>query len=127
MDADRFARRWLVAALLYFLVGVGIGVYMGASSDHALFTIHSHVSLLGWTSMGLTGLIYRAMPAAAKHRLAAWHFVLYQIAVPVMLLAVTALALGHKAAEPAAGVASVAILVSVVMFCWVILSAREDG
>ena len=127
MDADRFARRWLVAALLYFLVGVGLGVYMGASGDHALFTIHSHVSLLGWASMGLTGLIYRAFPAAARHKLAAWHFGLYQIAVPVMLLAVTALVLGDKDAEPAAGAASVAILISVAMFCRVILSAREAG
>lgn len=127
MDADRFARRWLVAALLYFLASLGLGVYMGASGDHALFTIHSHVSLLGWASMGLTGLIYRAFPAAAKHRLAAWHFGLYQMAVPVMLLAVAAIVLGNKGAEPVAGAASVAILVSVAMFCWAILSARGSN
>ena len=127
MDADRVVRRWLVAAVLYFLGSVGLGAYMGASGDHTLATVHSHVSLLGWASMGLTGLIYRAYPAAAGHRLAAWHFGLYQASVPIMLLAVAALVLGNEGAGPVAGAASVAILVSVAMFCWTMLAARSGG
>ncbi|MGE5337972.1 MAG: hypothetical protein ACM3PU_09085 [Gemmatimonadota bacterium] len=127
MDAEKIARRWFLAALPYFLVSVGIGVYMGASSDHALFTVHSHVGLLGWAAMGLTGLLYRTFPAAATSKLAAWHFFLYQAAVPVMLIAVTALILGNKSAEPVAGAASVLILISVVLFCWNIWSARRSG
>ncbi len=126
MDAERIARRWFLAALPYFLVSVGIGVYMGASGDHSLFTVHSHLGLLGWAAMGLTGVLYRAFPAAATSKLAAWHFILYQVAVPVMLIAVTALILGNKSAEPVAGMASVVILVSVVLFCWNVVSARRS-
>jgi hypothetical protein len=47
MNAERLARRWLLAAIGYFLFSVCLGVYMGASGDHAMYTVHSHASLLG--------------------------------------------------------------------------------
>jgi hypothetical protein len=125
MNADRLSQRWFLAAITYLVIGVGLGVYAGASGNHTLSTVHSHVSLLGWASMGLTGLLYRAFPAAAQTRLAAWHFWLYQLALPVMLLAVAALYAGAKSADPIAGVASVVVLVSVLLFWWAILAARN--
>lgn len=127
MDADKLSKRWFVAAITYFVIGVGFGVYMGASGNHALVTVHSHISLLGWASMAITGVLYRSFPAAAQSRLAAWHFWLYQVALPVMLLAVGGLYSGAKDADPVAGVASVVLLVSVLLFWWAIVSARNAG
>jgi hypothetical protein len=125
LDAEKLSQRWFLTAITYFVIGIGLAVYMGASGNHALFTVHSHISLLGWASMGLTGLLYRAFPAAAQTRLAGWHFWLYQLAVPVMVLAVAALYSGAKGAGPVAGVASVVVLVSVLLFWWAIFSARN--
>jgi hypothetical protein len=125
VDAEKLSQRWILAAITYFVIGIGFGVYMGASGNHAQFTVHSHISLLGWASMGLTGLLYRSFPAAAKSRLAAWHFWLYQLAVPVTLLAVAALHAGHKDADPVAGAASMVVLVSVLLFWWAMFSARN--
>jgi len=125
LDAEKLSQRWFLTAITYFVISVGIGVYMGASGNHALFTVHSHISLLGWVSMGLTGLLYRCFPAAAQTRLAAWHFWLYQLAVPVMLLAVTAVYSGAKAADPLAGIASTVVFVSVLLFWWAIFMARN--
>ena len=125
MDAEKLSQRWFLTAITYFVIGLGLGVYMGASGDQALFTVHSHISLLGWASMGLSGLLYQSFPAAAQSRLAAWHFWLYQLAVPAMLLAVAALHSGAKGADPVAGVASMVVLVSVLLFWWAIFSARN--
>ena len=127
VHAEHLSQRWFLSAITYFVIGVGFGVYMGASGNHALFSVHSHMSLLGWASMGLTGLIYRSFPAAAQTRLAAWHFWLYQAAVPVMLAAVAALYLGVEAANPVAGIASTVMLVSVVLFWWAIFSTRNSA
>lgn len=127
MDADKLSRRWLLAAVAYFLISVGIGTYMGASGRHELFSVHSHAALLGWVSMGLTALLYRSFPHAALSRLAVWHFYLYQLAVPVMLVAVAAVVMGRKEAEPVAGLASVAVLVSVLLFGWIVLTARKEA
>jgi hypothetical protein len=125
MDAERLSQRWFLAAITYFVIGIGFGVYMGASGDRALFTVHAHINLLGWASMGVTGLLYRSFPAAAQTRLAAWHFWLYQLAVPVMLLAVAFIYSGVKDADPVAGAASVVVFVSVLLFWWAIFSARN--
>jgi hypothetical protein len=127
MDADVLARRWFLAAIVYFLLSVSLGVYMGASGDHALFSVHSHAALLGWASMALTGVVYRAFPVAATHRLAVLHFYLYQAGVPVMLIAVAALVLGHAGAGPVAGIASAAVLASVLIFGWVIFFRPDAG
>jgi len=126
VDAERLSRRWFLAAVTYFVIGAGFGVYMGASGDHALFSVHSHVSLLGWASMGLTGLLYRSFPAAARTRSATWHFWLYQVSVPVMLIAVAILTAGNKSADPVAGIASVVLLVSVLLFWWAVFSTRNE-
>jgi hypothetical protein len=76
--------------------------------------------------MGLTAVVYRSFPVVAKSRLATWHFLLYQLALPAMLVAVAAVHAGNKGAEPIAAVASVVVLVSVMVFCWLVFSARGD-
>jgi uncharacterized membrane protein YtjA (UPF0391 family) len=75
--------------------------------------------------MGLTGLLYRSFPSAARTRLAVWHFWLYQLAVPVLLIAVALIFSGITAAGPVAGVASVVVFVSVLLFWGAIFSARN--
>src|SRR5262245_43689495 len=112
MDAEAFARRWFLAAVTYFVIGIALGVYMGASGDHSLFVVHAHINLVGWASMALTGLLYKSFPAAAQSRLATWHFWLYQVGAPLMLAAITAIYSGNKALEPLAGIASVVVLVA---------------
>lgn len=127
MNAETLSRRWFLCAITYLVIGIGMGVFMGASGNHSLYPAHAHINLLGWASMGLTGLLYRSFPAAAQSALATWHFWLYQLAAPVMLLAVTAIYLGYEKAEPVAGVASVVVLVSILLFWWAIFSARDGA
>jgi len=122
MDENRLSERWILAAITYFLLAVALAVYMGASGDHKLFSVHSHLALLGWASMALTGVLYRLFPAAARGRLAQWHFWLYQLAVPALLVAVAALYSGQQGAAPLAGIASTVVFVSVLLFWWAIFS-----
>lgn len=57
--------RFLRIAVLYLLVGVTLGIVMAASHDHRMAAVHAHVNLLGWVTMALFSLFYRAVPAAA--------------------------------------------------------------
>jgi hypothetical protein len=125
MNAEALSRRWFLCAITYFVIGIGLGVYMGATGSHVLSSVHTHISLVGWVSMGLTGLLYRSFPAAAPSPLAIWHFWLYQLAAPAMLLAVAALDSGYEKAGPVAGATSVVVLVSVLLFWRAIFSARN--
>ncbi len=65
---------FLVLAALCLIVGVGMGISMGIAHDFQLAPVHAHLNLLGWTSLALFGLTYKAYPALAHSRLALVHF-----------------------------------------------------
>jgi len=75
---------------LFALGGVSLGYWMGMTEQFGLMPVHAHINLLGWVSMFLYGLFYRAVPAAASGRLAVAHF---WTAVIGLLLFMPALAL----------------------------------
>src|SRR4051812_45949576 len=107
---------WLKIAVVYFVIGVGFGLYMGASGDHTLFSVHAHINLLGWVSLTLIGLIYRQFPDIATNRLAKIQFWLHNLGLPCLLVALTCLMQGNRAIEPAVGVFSIVVGLSVVLF-----------
>ena len=49
------ATTWLKLAVLYLIVGVGLGIAMGATENFTLRPVHAHLNLLGWTTMALGG------------------------------------------------------------------------
>ena len=59
---------WIKAAVVYLVMGVGLGIYMGASGDHVMVPVHAHFNLLGCASLALVGLIYHQFPAAGSSR-----------------------------------------------------------
>jgi len=113
---EKFAARWIVMAVVYFVVAIGLGIYMGASKNHGLMPVHAHLNLLGWVSLALTGFIYRAFPRAGASRLASVHFWLYNLALPPMMLALGYLLNGQVAAEPIVGMCSMVVGVAVLLF-----------
>ena len=70
----RYDLWFLVLAAACLVVGVGMGIAMGIAHDFRLSPVHGHLNLLGWTSLALFGLAYRAYPELARSRLAGLHF-----------------------------------------------------
>lgn len=91
---------WCKLAVVYLLASVTLGVAMGASEDFALRSLHSHLGLLGWTTLALAGLIYHQFPDAGRSRFAVVHFWLYNLALPPMMASLGALLLGQSGAVP---------------------------
>lgn len=60
------SNNFLRLGVLSALVGMTLGVWMGANQDFVLRPVHAHINLLGFASMMLFGLFYRAFPAAAR-------------------------------------------------------------
>lgn len=59
------SHRLLYTAIAYFVIGVGLGTYMGAAQDFRFIHVHAHVNLLGWVALGIIGLIYAVYPSLA--------------------------------------------------------------
>lgn len=107
---------WLKLAIVYLIVGVGMGIAMGASEDMRLHPVHAHINLLGWTTMALAGLIYTVFPKAGESRLAKAHFWLMNLSLPVMMATLAMLMLGNTGVIPVLVLAEVATALSVLAF-----------
>src|SRR5882757_3490711 len=75
---------WFFAvAPIYVLIGMGFGIYMGASQNFTLAPAHAHLNLLGWVTMALYGTFY-ALCREASVKLAWTVFWLNNAAVSIM-------------------------------------------
>jgi hypothetical protein len=107
---------WLKLAVLYLILGISLGIAMGASQNFTLRPVHAHINLLGWTTMALAGLIYSVFPQAGASRLARVHFWLLNLALPVMMGALTMLLLGHAGAAPVLATAEIVGALAILAF-----------
>lgn len=110
------AERLLRCAVLYALLGIGMGMVMAGSHDFSSRGVHVHINLLGWVSMALMALVYRAFPRMAAHPLARVQFWLHNIGLPVMMVGLYQLLHGQVSAEPIVGVGSVIVSLAFVAF-----------
>lgn len=107
---------WIKAAVVYLVMGVGLGIYMGASGDHVMVPVHAHFNLLGWASLALVGLIYHQFPHAGVSRLATVQFWLHNVGLlAAMALLISALR-GNTGLDPFLGLASMVIGSAIVLF-----------
>lgn len=120
LTAAAVARRFMRLSVLFAMIGIGMGIYMGLSEDHALRPVHVHVNLLGWVSCALYALVYRAVPRMADDALAGWHLVFAASGMVAMVCTFPLHLYGYEGVAPivpaaflasAAGMALFAVLV----------------
>jgi hypothetical protein len=51
-------------ASVTIVIGMSLGLYMALARDHQLMPVHAHLNVIGWLSLFMLGLYYRAHPAA---------------------------------------------------------------
>jgi hypothetical protein len=119
------SRRWLTLAVVYFCIGVTLGIVMGASGDHSLFPLHAHINLLGWVSMTLFAVIGALYPATTRGRIADLQFWIYNISLPILAVLLALVLKGNKALEPVLGFSSIALGVAVLLFAYQVISAMR--
>lgn len=107
---------WFKLAVLYFVAGVALGLHMAKSGNHTMYPLHAHINLLGWVSMALFGLIYRQFPTLANSPLAKTHFWLYNLALPVNMVALFMYLDGHVRIEPLLAIASMVLGLAIALF-----------
>lgn len=77
-------RKFLLCGLFYAIVGMGIGIYMAGSKNHALFVAHAHILLVGFLVSFIYGLIHKLWISAQNMGLAKLQFYLHQVSALVM-------------------------------------------
>ncbi len=77
---------FLRLGVLFALIGVSMGYWMGVTQQFGLSPVHAHTNLLGWASMFLYGLFYRAYPVAGEGLLPKLHLWLAVLGLPIMMI-----------------------------------------
>lgn len=81
--SNRIDVQFLLLGTLMLVAGVILGITMGIRQDFQLTPVHAHMNLVGWVSLMLFGLVYRAYPSLASRKVAKVHFYLSAIAAVV--------------------------------------------
>jgi cbb3-type cytochrome oxidase subunit 1 len=108
--------RLIQIAAVYMSLGLILGFGMAIASDFTLSSVHAHISLLGWATMAITGVVYVLIPGCARNRLAKLHFWGHNIGLPVMMVSLALYALGITAAEKAVAAGSILVVGSLLLF-----------
>jgi hypothetical protein len=119
---------YLIAAAACMVGGVCLGIFMGIAHDFQLAPVHAHLNLLGWTSLGLMGLVHRGWPELLAARVPA----LAQFGLCVTAATMFPFGIYLSITQEAPGVAigaSVAWLAGVLLFLvrLVLLALRPAG
>ena len=96
--------RWFILiGLLYASFGFSFGIWMGINERFQHAHLHAHINLIGFASMILFGLLYRAFPTLAESKLAALHFFLFNVGAIVFLTGIPLAQAGQTIALAAGG------------------------
>lgn len=78
--------KWIKISVLYFLLGVGFGIYMHATFQLQWGATHAHINVVGWLTTAAIGAIYSIYPEAGNNALGKAQFWLYNLGLPILLV-----------------------------------------
>ncbi len=110
------ANRLIQISVVYFVISVGLGLYMSIAHAYDLSPVHVHVNLLGWMSLALAGVIYSLYPKLASTKLAKAHFWLHNISLPVMMLGLAFVIKEVNGAVPFVSISSIVLVIAIILF-----------
>ena len=122
----RVSYAFFLAAVLYGVIGMTLGLAMGASGDHRLSPVHAHINLLGWVGLSLMGGFYALAGEGGPRRLAWLNFIVTNLGLLIMapLLGVLLL-VGEARVIPIMAVGEGLLLLGMVIFAAAILVAAS--
>lgn len=117
------SHNFLRLGALSALVGMTLGVWMGANQDFVLRPVHAHINLLGFASMMLFGLFYRAFPAAGRGWLPMAHFILSVIGFLILMPSLTLMLLQRPLFLPGMIASEFMLVGSMLLFVVIVFMA----
>ncbi|MCC0076696.1 MAG: cytochrome-c oxidase [Rhodobacter sp.] len=113
------SKGFLIIGAVYLVIGMSLGIWMGANEAFTLAPVHAHINLVGFTLMTLFGLAYRVIPALNTTLWGRLHFWLFQIGGLVLLVSLYLLVsqtLPGATIGPVLAISEMVVLAGVVAF-----------
>lgn len=87
--------RLVKLAVIYLALGMTLGILMGITGHHEYRSVHAHLNLLGWATLGLAAIVFHIFPQLAATRLATIWFWAYNVSLPIALGGLALVVAGH--------------------------------
>ncbi|AOU97287.1 TonB-dependent receptor [Acidihalobacter yilgarnensis] len=123
-------RKYLFTALVYAIVGLGLGIHMAASQDHGQLVTHAHIMLLGFVVSFFYALCHKLWLHEANCRLATLQFYAHQAGTLVLLICLFLLYarwVPEPVLGPILGIASVTVLLGMLAMAVMVVMRRAPG
>jgi hypothetical protein len=116
---------YVVIGASWLLIGLILGIVMGASHNLQYMPVHAHINLVGFACHAIFGMAYRHWPTMKTSSLALFQFWIFVLATPITLIGLVFTLSGGPELPTIVG--SLGLLVGAILF-WVILwQARKAG
>jgi hypothetical protein len=114
---------YVVIGALWLLVGLILGIVMGASHNFQFMPLHAHINLVGFACHSIFGLVYRQWPAMKTSRLTSLQFWTFVLATPITLIGLYFTLTGGPELPTIIG--SLALLFGAILFFVVLWGSRN--
>ncbi|HEY8026765.1 MAG TPA: hypothetical protein VIF60_19655 [Burkholderiaceae bacterium] len=121
-----YDKKYLLFALTYAAIGMGLGIYMGMSQDHGQFVTHAHILLVGFAVSFIYGVIHKLWLESASAGMSMAQMLVHQISAVVMLAGLFLMfgkIVPEETAGPILGIASIGVLIGMLLMIAMVLRA----
>ncbi len=106
---------FLRTAVVFLVMGMTWGMYMGMNHDFAPRSAHAHLNLVGGFLMFMSGMFYRVHPHLSKKAMTA-HYILATVGVLVFVPGIAGSAAGAAWAVPVTAIGGAMVYLSMLFF-----------
>lgn len=120
-------RKYLMFALSYAVLGMGLGIFMAASHNHGQFVTHAHVLLIGFVVSLIYGVIHKLWLAEKPPAIALIQFIVHQLGAATVAVGLFLLYGGFvpmARIEPVPATGSVIVLLGALLMLYMVLTSR---
>ena len=117
-----YALDYVVIGAIWLLIGMLLGIVMGAKEDYQLVAVHTHINLIGFACHSIFGTVYKQWPLLNASRVAPYQFWIFVISTPITLIGLVFTVTGGPALPTILG--SIGVFVGAALFCLMVWRAR---
>ncbi len=122
-----FDRKYLMWALSYAVAGMGLGIFMAASHNHAQHVTHAHILLIGFVASLVYGVIHKLWLGGKTAGLAKTQFFAHQAGAITMFAGLLLLygdVIPEAQLDPILAVASITVLLGAVLMLFMVFKTN---
>jgi len=113
---------YVAIGALWLVVGMVLGIVMGASENFLFMPVHAHINLVGFACHAIFGMAYRQWPSMKASSLAPYQFWIFVIATPITLIGLVFTLTGGPVLPTIIG--SLGLVIGAALFAVLIWQAR---